>query len=455
MGRCFVFLLFLVVGTNADTPANCSFQDVVGKWTFYESERSGDSRIDCSLGAAVVEKVEVKLVYPNEAIDQWNNKGTWTMIYNQGFEVTVAGRSYFAFSDFSQEGQIVTSFCNRTRPGKGWSHDVTVRNWACFSGRKAMSDIVEEPKIHWSRDVELAQRANMMYAQSEAVVAAINSQQSSWLATRYPQMEGLTQADVLNMKGGPKSRLHFRPKALQKKPAREESFLPRSFDWRNVDGVNYVSPVRNQGACGSCYAFSSMGMLESRVRILTANSRQFTFSPQDIVSCSSLAQGCSGGFPYLIAGRYGKDHGVVEESCSPYTGNDTACSTHTCLRHYTASYGYVGGYYGGCSEEAMKEALVSGGPLSVSFMVYDDFMTYKSGVYHHISLLSGPFQPLELTNHAVLLVGYGADEASGEDYWIVKNSWGPSWGEDGYFRIRRGTDECGIESMAVQASVIP
>merc|ERR1712172_245377 len=134
----------------------------------------------------------------------------------------------------------------------------------------------------------------------------------------------------------------------------EESFLPKSFDWRNVDGVSYVSPVRNQGACGSCYAFSSMGMLESRVRILTANSRQFTFSPQDIVSCSSLAQGCSGGFPYLIAGRYGKDHGVVEEACSPYTGNDTACSTHTCLRHYTGSYGYVGGYYGGCSEEAMK-----------------------------------------------------------------------------------------------------
>jgi len=95
--------------------------------------------------------------------------------------------------------------------------------------------IIEEPKTHWSRDVELAQRANMMYAQSEAVVAAINSQQSSWVGTRYPQMEGLTQADVLNMKGGPKSRLHFRPKALQKRPAREESFLPRSFDWRNVE----------------------------------------------------------------------------------------------------------------------------------------------------------------------------------------------------------------------------
>ena len=119
-----------------------------------------------------------------------------------------------------------------------------------------------------------------MYTQSEVVIAAINRQQSSWVAARYPQMDGLTQADVLNMKGGAKSRLHFWPSVQHKMVAREESFLPKSFDWRKVDGVNYVSPVRNQGACGSCYAFSSMGMLESRVRILTANSRKFTFSPQ-------------------------------------------------------------------------------------------------------------------------------------------------------------------------------
>ena len=139
--------------------------------------------------------------------------------------------------------------------------------------------------LRWTKSSEMidigVQRGNMLYVQSEAVAAAINRQQSSWVAGKYPQMEGLTQEEVLNMKGGPKSRLHFRPRAQQKKPTKE-SFLPKSFDWRNVDGVNYVSPVRNQGACGSCYAFSSMGMLESRVRILTANSRQFTFSPQVI-----------------------------------------------------------------------------------------------------------------------------------------------------------------------------
>ena len=81
---------------------------------------------------APVNKVRVELKYPNVAVDQFGNQGTWTMVYNQGFEVTVSGRSYFAFSDYSEHGDTVVSYCHRTQPGRGWSHDVTVRNWACF-----------------------------------------------------------------------------------------------------------------------------------------------------------------------------------------------------------------------------------------------------------------------------------------------------------------------------------
>lgn len=81
-------------------------------------------------------------------------------------------------------------------------------------------------------------------------------------------------------------------------------------------------------------------------------------------------------------------------------------------------------------------------------------MHYKGGIYHYTGL-SDPFNPFELTNHAVLLVGYGRCQKTGQKYWIVKNSWSTEWGEDGYFRIRRGNDECAIESIAVAAKPIP
>jgi cathepsin C len=101
----------------------------------------------------------------------------------------------------------------------------------------------------------------------------------------------------------------------------------------------------------------------------------------------------------------------------------------------------------------MRIELVKNGPMAVAFEVYNDFMHYKSGVYHHTGL-TDRFNPFEITNHAVLLVGYGTDMTNPEtpqDYWIVKNSWGEGWGEEGYFRIRRGVDECSIESIAVQS----
>lgn len=101
----------------------------------------------------------------------------------------------------------------------------------------------------------------------------------------------------------------------------------------------------------------------------------------------------------------------------------------------------------------MRINLVKNGPMAVAFEVYNDFMNYKSGVYHHTGL-QDRFNPFEITNHAVLLVGYGTDmrdPSMPQDYWLVKNSWGTGWGEEGYFRIRRGTDECSIESIAVQS----
>merc|ERR1712227_954263 len=302
-------LLLVPDSTLADTPANCTYEDVEGTWIFYESEKNGDNTIDCANlnpnkePFRPVDKVKVELKYPNVAVDQFGNIGTWTMIYNQGFEVTVTGRTYFAFSAYKEDGDRVVSFCHRTH--QGWSHDVTVRNWACFTGRKVQEEGTRIKYHHNSQQSFMSpvSGSGSMYKQYQQDVDDINSKQSSWTATLYPDLQGKSIKDIINMRGGRRSVLHTKPQHRG-----------------NVNGVNYVSDVRNQGGCGSCYAFSSMGMLESRVNILTNNTKKFVFSTQDVVSCSPLSQGCEGGFPYLVAGRYAKDYGVVEEGCNPYIG---------------------------------------------------------------------------------------------------------------------------------------
>lgn len=236
--------------------------------------------------------------------------------------------------------------------------------------------------------------------------------------------------------------------------------LPKSFDWRNVNGINYVSPVRNQGSCGSCYSFASMAMLEARVRILSNNTEQPVFSPQYVVDCSRYSQGCDGGFPYLIGGKFAQDYGVIPDKCYPYKGVDGQCKTVNATMYgcnektYVYSYKYVGGYYGACNEDLMQLDLVKNGPVAVGFEVYPDFMSYAGGVYSHEKSRELTFNPFEITNHAVLIVGYD-ETPTGEKYWIVKNSWGTNWGLKGYFWIRRGNDECGIESLAFSAIPMP
>jgi C1A family cysteine protease len=168
-----------------------------------------------------------------------------------------------------------------------------------------------------------------LYRHDEKFVAQVNAAQDWFTVKAYPEFEGLTIADLQRKRGGSSTvslRDTLPPHAKEvKKSTKPKRDIPTSFDWRNISGTNFVSPVRDQGSCGSCYSFGSAGMMEARIRIASNNQQQPIISTQDIVSCSEYAQGCEGGFPYLIAGKYGRDFGLLEEACYPYQGMDSAC----------------------------------------------------------------------------------------------------------------------------------
>lgn len=119
-------------------------------------------------------------------------------------------------------------------------------------------------------------------------------------------------------------------------------------------------------------------------------------------------------------------------------------------RYRATRHHYVGGYYGGSDADSIRKELVEQGPTVVSFEPKEDFMYYKNGIYRSGS--NKIHQEWEQVDHAVLLIGYGMEK--NKAYWTMQNSWGTDWGEDGYFRMDRGNDESGCESIAVSANVI-
>jgi len=247
--------------------------------------------------------------------------------------------------------------------------------------------------------------------------------------------------------------------------APEADFDPRT-KWPKC---TVIGSVRNQAGCGSCWAFAATASFESARCIATGEDKEF--SAYDTAASSGDARGgCFGGvasvansqfvtYGVVTGGEYGSGNGCLPYVCPPCEKGlyPPLCPINQCAPpivpwHLHGPAHCISGYAKSYSADQTKAAsafqlsrpsvsnmmsvLMNNGPLSVNFLVFADFPTYTSGVYTHVSGHG-------LGGHAVAMLGFGIE--NGQDYWLAKNSWSAKWGDKGFFKIKRGVDECGIE----------
>jgi len=301
---------------------------------------------------------------------------------------------------------------------------------------------------------------------STQLIEYVNELNSTWTAGRsyldyVPLHQVKRMCGVIPAAHGTKRREMIHDKKNYKD-------LPKSFDARvQWPACPTIQEVRDQGACGSCWAFGAVEAMSDRYCI--HNNQQVHLSANDLTACcSSCGFGCDGGDPgsawdYWVAtglvtgGQYNTNQG-----CEPYTiqacdhhvvGKKPPCGADeptpqcvsTCEAGYNVSwtndkhFGKTSYAVNADPMQIMTE-IMTNGPVEAAFTVYADFLSYKSGVYQHVT-------GQELGGHAVRILGWGED--NGTPYWLVANSWNPDWGNMGFFNILRGSDECGIEDGIV------
>jgi len=278
------------------------------------------------------------------------------------------------------------------------------------------------------------------------VIDALNKDADTWKAGHNEFFGNMTFADARSLLGTTGARMML---GETRHPSAYDSIesIPDSFDARD-QWKGLIHPIRDQQQCGSCWAFSATEVLADRFAIATGKASP-VLSAEDIVSCDSGDMGCSGG-QLPNAWKYLTNKGVVTDTCFPYTaggGNAPSCASKCSDSESWTKYKAKNSYAINGVENMQKE-IMTNGPIQVAFKVYKSFMSYKSGVY------SKKFWELiPEGGHAVKIVGWGTE--SGTDYWLVANSWNTVWGEEGFFKIKRGDDECGMETMGPPYAGMP
>ena len=283
------------------------------------------------------------------------------------------------------------------------------------------------------------------------LVVRINSLNTSWLAVEYPDDDSRPAAP------GKRKPAHI--VTLPVRVYNDAVDVPSAFDartrWPNCPSL---FEIRDQSNCGSCWAHSTAEAITDRICIATGANFTADISVEDLFTCcTKCGNGCFGGQPDDAWSYYVSD-GLVTgglyngTGCRPYTiasghhGEPFVDHTPACVNrcangaNYTRDKHFGKEAYALTTVRDMQRDIMEHGPIVTEYAVYADFLQYKSGIYER---QSEEYRVL----HDVKILGWGQEK--GLDYWLVANSWNSSWGEDGFFRIRRGVNECQFEEYVV------
>jgi cathepsin C len=476
---------------EADIPVHCLKHEVVGEWELFLSAPSKE-RTHCDHKTPDREEEEppvvlatpaggstmkVTLHESNHVKASTGGEGTWTMVYDEGFAFNLGKMSYFAFSRFD----FVTSLTGSRSPQstctetiQGWYSDEDRTKYGCYTARKIVvaknATLLVAAKVNDHQHSTLTKHSEknkhvpLPDSFHKNAVLALNQRKSAtWTAKVYSRWLGKSLRDLALLQGierrwtrsDARNGVH-QPSVYLQKLRGNSTAVPAALDWRSKDSTNFLEPVMDQGSCGSCYAVAGVRMLSARHRISQKDPTAEPFSISYPMACGEYNQGCKGGYGILIA-KWSQDVGLVPESCAPYDA-DFTCDQYSAGKckgggkmWRAANPRYVGGFYGATNEENMKMELFTHGPVTAGFAVSQDFMWYEKGIYstgHDVPQTGDWFK----VDHGVLMIGFG--EESGVKYWSLQNSWGADWGEEGYFRFKRGENLGGIESICEAADVV-